>query len=921
MNPMDLLAKAGLWCREDEVGLWQWRVSGEVQPRIRRFNAFIQELLASPEDKGALAARLVGLDGIRPRSLSEIERQYAVPYQKGDDVVLEWEEQLPPRTERRVLASLTATLWPTDSSAAGSDSENCMPQTALVQGLQEYLFHSPLYRALDDRVLELERDALCWWYQCLPAPLFAHQSGLQVLSALPRSALARLCRKLAVNYPAPEGQRDDEADTDCGLTADLIDAADSSEGGDKSPVVLQLGIDLLTISRQEVDGITKRRWAQSLFDLRARAQTAGPITSLLLAWGLDLCEHGTVGQTNLARTTVQQYFKRAARPLFETLRLMSQNFDDAQWQAQAMRERYLGLMQAQSVGNKKTMASALTSFHSFLVEWLDIEPLETGLHEEVPVARVQAQVIWPHELDVVMNWLEQVEDVRVRNAVMIMLLVASECPARTNELLRLRIVNVHTGLDHRGACMEIEIARRAANGRLKTPAAQRRLVIHNETTIDLIERWVRRRADEGAPRTAMLFGDPNDDSRIHRGAVVASLLNRLLKAATGEPDVRIHTLRHSCVSQRIGADLSSASVMDPNRHAVTAAETGHASAVSSFQSYFHRYEWNLRTGLDAALLELITVTSSQAGSHLKLKPATLRQHAHRRAMNLEEYTWWQLRQVPVTKSFADVAEPFQWQTPVMPKLPARVNSTLTVALALSWLEELSARTREEVAGPEVLGLRFGVAEESLAKMLPELMSVCHYLGRVSWPRTLSAKSSPPADLGHALTMAKFDLARAYQRKFHKLEDFLSQEQALPVLREAWTSWQTCRRRGYIALDQSGEVLGLYRLLMEAKVDPRDLRICAQTSIRDRGQMSAQEVAEDADRAMHKSQAVDDFLTVFGVRPRESSQSARADRPSTYLQWDDPRHREAPSSASSSCAGLDAWMIASKALLSMRAVQS
>jgi integrase len=763
-------------------------------------------------------------------------------------------------------------------------------------------------------MLALHCDAHAWWYQALPAPLFAHQSGLQVLSALPRSALARLRKKLAVGHPVPLGQPADQIDSDMGFTSELAEAADLSEGNDASQVVLRLALDLLSCEKSEVDGLTKRRWAQSLADLQDRAQSAGPITTLLLAWCLCLCEHGTVGQSNLARTTVQQYFRRAAVPLFEALKVMTGEPGGVQWAAETMGELHLGLIEVQSMGNKKTMASALNSFHGFLVEWFDIEPLAIELHSEVPPARVQAQVIWPHEIDLVLTWLGQVSDVRVRSAAMIMLRVAAECPARTNELLKLRIANIRIGADERGPCMELEIARCATHGRLKTPAAQRRLTLRNAATIDLIQHWRETRLSEGAPMSAMLFGDPGNDGHVHRSAAVVSVLNRLLKAATGESDVRIHTLRHTAIGKCLEADFASSSVLDPSRYAITATQTGHASAVSTFQSYFHRYEWSLRCQLDAALSELVEVTRSQAARHLGLKPETLRQHVHRSGMKSRQFTWWRLRQVRVVKSFPDVADPFDWRVPVMPDLPGGTSLTLTAAVVLSWLDDLLRGTPVEV-----LGLRFGVPQESLNGMIQESITICHRLGRVSWPRRFDAQSLRPYDLMQALRMAGLDLARAHQPKFQRLGHFLSQEQATPLLQQACTSWQACRRRGVVALDRDGEALGLYQLLQEATVDPQDLRICAQTSMQHADQLCEREIKANQGRTLARRRAIDDFCAVFGIGPRESA--IRADSPAVYLQWDDPSHRKSPSSASSSIAGLDAWMFAIAVLLTMKEVQA
>ena len=459
--------------------------------------------------------------------------------------------------------------------------------------------------------------------------------------------------------------------------------------------------------------------------------------------------------------------------------------------------------------------------------------------------------------------------------------------------------------------MEIEIARRASHGRFKTKAAQRRLIVRNAETIDLIQRWLDARFDEGAPTSAMLFGDPSDDARIHRGAAVVSLLNRMLKAATGESEARLHTLRHTAVGACIEPDLTSSSVLDPKRHAITATLTGHASAVSTFQSYFHRYEWSLRSQLDAALNELIHVTGTHAARHLKLKPATWRQHVHRSGMKPEEFTWWQLRQMRVAKSFEDAAAPFDWRTPVMAVLPARSSQTLTAAVVLSLLESLFRGT-----SAQVLGLRFGVPSESMNRMIEETMTICHHLGQVSWSRKFDAQSARPVDVVQALRMAGLDLARAHQKKFQNLKDFLSQEQAMPLLQQACTSWQICRRRGVVSLDRYGEVLGLYKLLQEAKVDPLDLRICVRSSTQDAQQISDREIKAALGRRLVAQGARDDFCSVFGVFPHESDRQIRADQPSVYLQWDEPAHRMTPSSASSSCAGLDAWMIAVSVLLTI-----
>src|ERR1035437_8783036 len=263
MDNYESLKYSGLGSQVDEVGLWRWRVSHEVQPRIRRFSAFIAEVLEHTEtDTPALAARLIAFDGITPSVLQEIERQRSIPYRSDDEVQIEWEAGLPPRTERRTLSKLSAAVWP--RTGLGAEAEAAISPAELLKGIEAFLANSKVYRTLESKVIELERDAMCWWFEAIPAPLFSHLSNLQVLSALPRSALARACTKLAV-VPAPSLDAEaDNSGTDLGLTAELIDSADAATGSDKNSLVLKQGIEFLVITRNEPDGTTKRRWAQNL---------------------------------------------------------------------------------------------------------------------------------------------------------------------------------------------------------------------------------------------------------------------------------------------------------------------------------------------------------------------------------------------------------------------------------------------------------------------------------------------------------------------------------------------------------------------------------------------------------------------------------------------------------------------------------
>lgn len=908
MNPEDFVKTAGLWPQQDEVGLWQWRVSREVQPRIRRFGTFIAEVLAHPTmGTPALAARLIAFDGITPTALQEIEKQRSIPYRTGDDVQIEWEATSPPRTERRTLSKLTAAVWPISEHQPGEEASAASAE--LSKGMEEFLSTSRVYRMLESQVEELERDAICWWFQALPPPLFSHLSGLQVLSALPRSALARARKKMAVVYPQDVDAEIDSSETDLGLTAEMIDSADAATGSDKNAMILKQGIEFLVTTRNEPDGTSKRRWAQNLHTLKSGAESAGPITSLLLAWCIHLCERGTVFESNPARTTVRKYFVCAAEPLFEVLRMLPEDFDSQEWSAENMRDRYLELMSAQSDGNKKNMANALTNFHAFVVDWFDIEPMGKGLHSGVPVARVQAQIVWQNEVDLLTSWLHNVEDERIQNAATIIIKIAYEAPSRTNELLRLRRANFRQGKDEQGEFMEIEIARSARQPRLKTKAAQRTLSVRDLSTIELIQEWVDRRRREGAAMDALIFGDPNDDGKVYRGAAITSLLNRLLKIVTGERDAHIHWLRHGAVSRKMSPDLSSSALFDMNRHVIAANGAGHVTPVSSFRTYFHTYEWCLRVWLDAALQENIALTSATAASLLGVKPASLRQQAHRKATPIEEFLWWRLREMSIGKASLDVTATFNWCAPELPMLVPHSHSKMTVTTALSIAQQLCTGVTEQS-----LALRCGVAESAITQMNAKFQNFCLEFARRCWPRLFTLRGKGPASFSDALSLANFDLERAKQHKYQKLEDWFSREQDFNLVRRAIASWLACRVGDYLALDREGQVLDLFQMLMAAKVDPTELRLCISVAaeVDPATTLSAKHCSTQ--ELVARQSARDDFLTIFGVYPRETFPHAHSGLPGAYLQWDSPGHLDQPSSASGSCAGLDAWLAATVVLI-------
>lgn len=894
MNKSGLLIPVGLNVDFDEAGVCHWRVGINLPPRIRRFSRLIDEALHSKKtDWGLLAISLIVFDAIRPSALRTIDRQGTEPYLCLGALQLEWQDFQPPRIERRQLSGITMLRW--RSLLNGSDS--MVAPCGLHDELAGFLKASEGYRTLADPVAELERDAVGWWYQHLPNPLFAHASGLQVLSALSRSTLVRLESRMVPTASAATQVQNSFAEADLGCTAELLDAADAASGDDENPLVLQAAIASMNFNANELDYLVRRRWAQNLLSLRGRALRAGPPTALVLAWGAHLCECGTVSEPSPAKSTVRQYFSRAALPIFELLKQLPKTFDAPEWQAIEIRDRYLGLMQAQSPGNQKTIASALASFHAFLIESFDVEPLHRSIHQDVALGSVRANIIWQHEADLVQTWIERVEDLRVRSAAQILLGIARECPARTNELMRLRLGNFLEGQSEMGPIMEIEITPSAKFGRLKTPAAQRRLTLVNRCTIARINEWIDQRKREGAASGALLFGDPNDDGRVYRFGATTSLLNRMLKHATGDSESSIHTLRHSVITEQLDMQLRSSNIKDPSRHLGTAVAAGHATAMTTFTQYLHCYEPSLRLWLDLALEESVKLSSQQGAAILGANSATLRQQAKRRGQTLSDHIWHRTRQMPASSPFECADAPFALCHPQVPELTAAVKSELTVSLVLQCLFD-----HLDSIPAAVLASRFGISEDVLSESIASTLDFCFAVASKSRPRTFDHQDDRPRSLQEALLTAQIDIKRAEQPKYLRLREWLSAPQPFVQLSRAVASWKACQQSGLTAVNKQGGPFELYKLLQAARVDPIDLRICVQTA----GHACR---PSDAQESVLYNQVSSDFRTIFGISPRCSFVRGRLGRPPAYLLWDDPQHREIPKSASSSTSGLDAWMVA------------
>lgn len=903
MTPMQLLKQAGFELLASEGKPARWGVSIEVYKNASRLRNFIQEVLTADADRtGLLAARLVTLDAVPVQALEQIEEQASVPYQVNEHVALQWSPKTSARIERRWLSPLSLQAWP--AAPLSASAPTAVPAHVLRQDLDAFLRESAVYRSVENRCEQLELDCLCWWHEILPPSLFAHVSGLTVLSALPRSTWARLENGLVPTTPGQEQQ----ADTDVGATGELLDAALQSNGEDKGSHVLQLALDCLSEKHSPIDGVNKRAWAQRMLDLQGRALAAGPCTALLIAWVADLCENGTVQQSNPADTTIGLYTRRALIPLHGALAPMLRNLPSHDWSPTTLALVYEGLITSQSVGNRGTMRSALACFHDFLVRHFDIEPLYRPLRSDAPEVVPHAQVVWPHEVERAIEWSALHPDRQLAGAAGLIIAIASEAPVRSQELYRVRIRSVRLATDSLGPYVEIEIARDARSGRLKTLTSQRRLTLRHPCTLERLHAWLQLRSDQGATGDAYLFGDPNRIADRYRPGATIAFVHRLLKATTGDPLVRLHSLRHTAITNVMGEIWLSSSCTDINPLEVLAAHAGHATPVTTLATYTHCPEAGIRLWLDLGMADQIELKHRDVAASTGLKADAVRARASRHHLTITELGWQLIRTLKVPTLFERAQDSLTWKSAVPPAVEARYPGEVGFDVVLAILLD---RLLHDIPHA-TLAQRHGLSVSKLERWETDLARYAMERAHTIHPRKLGTQPTDVLDMQTALAMLDIDLPRLQQPKFQALIEGLSKGQDERLMHEAITSWERCHRGVHISLEEGHQALDLLRLLSASGVDGHSLRLCFQNPADQ----------SDGQRRLMRQLAIDTFEAAYGIQPRKTEMQFSPTRPAAYLQWDSlmAPGREAGASGGS-IAGLNASMVALKAFLIFKQLEA
>jgi integrase len=348
--------------------------------------------------------------------------------------------------------------------------------------------------------------------------------------------------------------------------------------------------------------------------LAVKAVDYGPVTSLILSWVIDLFVNGSMSKKDLSGLTIGNYVSEASRLLFNELK----GKDFSEWSDKDFSELYQKLIRGVSQGRQRNLASALTGWHRFLVNWFNFPPIASKLHNEVKMLPPHANVIWDHEYQLLQAWLSNAEmDQRLIMYLQVIFLIAFNIRIRTQELFRLKLCNFHI-FDNQ---IEIRIYG------TKTPAAKR-VIIVNRHEFEILEKLILRRYSEGASSKDFLFGDPNALKKIYRLRALYSYALQLVKLVTGDQTVRFHTFSHSVITRQLKPILKGGSGDENNPFYQIATDSAHFSINTTCSEYCHQYEFAVRESIDRALKN-IKITSGLCSKWTGEISATLRQKKKR----------------------------------------------------------------------------------------------------------------------------------------------------------------------------------------------------------------------------------------------------------------------------------------------------
>jgi site-specific recombinase XerD len=476
----------------------------------------------------------------------------------------------------------------------------------------------------------------------LSGDLAGHVIGRQPLTALSRTCLVRQFTALAllqVTKPATEESPFAEAEPDeaaPGIDAQdlgLHDAALADSDSGLLPAALVGGI--RSACTQDPDALPNSSAQRASMERQLRflapaCEAAGGWMAFLLLVVVTLVKVGTRETRPLAASSIWGYVPLGLDALVPRLAALPiAQAASIDWKTVVYEPALAD--PSVSPGQLGKLSAFLTAFHDVMCGVLGAQPMDKRLIASSAGPLECAELLWPHEVQRALAWLATAppEDRLLAQAHAVLAMLAAGA-FRFEDPFHLHLA----GMRIDGETLQVAIDPLPTAGEGKTLAARRTVQITASDAVAVLLAWLERRHDEGGMPRDLLFGDPSDGRRPYRRGATMCVINALLKAATGEPKVGTHELRHAFLSLARAA----MNVHDQRKLDSASAAAGHEWTATTLQRYCHLYEQPLRSQLDAPLRQLV-VTERAACQLAGLNPGILRQRWKRARIPANDCIW------------------------------------------------------------------------------------------------------------------------------------------------------------------------------------------------------------------------------------------------------------------------------------------
>ncbi len=866
--------------RMDRVGRAHVRLFPSAARNSERFSNIQKSLLngslTSNSPSCQFALSLICFDGVLTKSdlIAALSNSKSI-YAWDGNICIDWADK-EKRINRRALSQITVNAWlQMKEKPFRADTIITEIETLIVD----------LYPSGGSSTIDvLFDDAQAWTIHALPGPIYAHCLNIIPLSCLPRSTLARQSSRLALDTCK------DSHTKNLGRGFCMaLDGAFSLSGRNSSGWLVSRIVEICKHKKSMAPHSDKKRMLKNCLELTTSSSEAGMISSLLLAWAVDLIESGTRVKHDISPKTIHKYVSCIAVQLFSAFN----NIDIFQCDPDDFASKYIEICISTKPGNQKSTAVAINNWHSFLTLWFDVLPLTTSLYHGIATSIPRANVVWSHELNTIHEWLDtSLLDERTSSQMRVCLAIACKMRIRISELLRLRLWNIR--IYQHG--LEIEISPMRRDGKLKSASSRRVVQIKDETAIQTISNWKKRRELENALPTDLFFGDPHSPTQGYRFGFFCYAINQMIKYCTGDDSASFHTLSHTWISFMISEALLLNSEVDINALDEISAAAGHASSQTSLVHYFHLPELVIRYFFDK-YLKSINWTGHMVSLHSNISAAAFRQRCARSGgeRSRSEVAWNAIIKSPLPP-ISDVMEQFLLSQPPMPaflKQPRQILFSDVLNVVSDLAEGMSA---------SVISVRTGQPEEvvhQIASVGCEVLEQLRILDKsgVSTNCTGRIIGFHKVFLGSSGHHIQFN--RINHMKLRPLVEFFERNEDASGLEVGVNSWIGCYHNGYISLESMPDAIGLVGLLQSACISNQHLAVSIAS-------------AEKAPKSNHNVLTVINsaFSSFYPLPPITIFNARRRGRPSAYLSISRSSGDDfiKPGSAALSCAGLNALML-------------